>query len=354
MASQKDVARRAGLTQATVSMALRNHPAVTPATKARVLQSARELNYRPNPLVSSLMTHIRAGRALHDQGTLAVLIANTTTGMTKEAWLASEVYARQYRGARLRAEQLGYLMEHFFQEDYRSSSHLDRVLYARGIAGVLLAPPQNLRESPIRLTWPNYAYAAVAYSWSDLAVHRSATHHRHNVDLAYRELFRRGYQRIGLSLPSNAVEGVDANWLAGFLYWQWKLPAKQRVPLFVYKSLHQKEGAFARWFARYRPDALLSLTGDEKGWMDALGIRVPADLGLACVNRPHNSVFSGVEENHEAVGAVAADLLIHQIQSNERGLATHPRLVLLEGTWVEGNSLWPRPPEPAGAVSLSR
>lgn len=40
-----DVARRAGVSQPTVSRALRNLPGTSPATRERVLQAARELNY---------------------------------------------------------------------------------------------------------------------------------------------------------------------------------------------------------------------------------------------------------------------------------------------------------------------
>ncbi|MEZ0296885.1 MAG: LacI family DNA-binding transcriptional regulator [Candidatus Methylacidiphilales bacterium] len=353
MATQNEIARRAGVTQATVSMALRNHPAVSKETLELVHRVAKELDYRPNPLVSSLMTHIRSGRHVRDQGTLAVLVNHARLNASDE-WITSNVYGEQLRGAQERAEQLGYRVECFFAERYGkspSSTRLDRVFYARGIAGVLLAPPQNLPESPVRLTWENYAYAAIAYSWKDLRVHRSATHHRHNMDMAFRNVLAHGYRRIGLSLPADAVEGVDANWLAGYLYWQWKLRVEDRIPLFVSKTNDSDVGEFAVWLEKHRPDAILSLGGnEEKRWLDALNFRVPEDIGLACVNRPQASPYSGVEENHEAVGAAAADLLIQQIQSNERGFVKHPKLVLLEGTWVDGNSLRSREAEPIQEV----
>ncbi|XHR30594.1 MAG: LacI family DNA-binding transcriptional regulator [Chthoniobacteraceae bacterium] len=334
MPSQKEIAIRAGLTQATVSMALRNHPAICLATREHVQRIAREMGYRPNPFVASLMTHIRSGRRLEDQGTLAVIV-----DMSREEWFSSEVYNSQYEGARQRAEQLGYNMECFFWKEYGTSNRLDRVLYARGITGVLLAPPQNRPESPVRLRWENYAYAAIAYSWPDLVVHRSATHHRHNVDMVYRELLLRGYKRIGLCLPTAAVEGVDANWLAGFLIWQQKFPPEARIPLLVTESLKKDWEKCFHWFKSHKPDVVVGIKGDEKQWMDALGLRIPDDVGLACINRSRTTPFSGVIENHEAVGASAADLLIHQIQSNERGFVVHPQLLLLDGTWVEGTSL---------------
>ncbi|MEL6950610.1 MAG: LacI family DNA-binding transcriptional regulator [Pseudomonadota bacterium] len=44
--TSRDIAHAAGVSQATVSRALRNSPEVTPETRARVMEVARELNYR--------------------------------------------------------------------------------------------------------------------------------------------------------------------------------------------------------------------------------------------------------------------------------------------------------------------
>jgi len=51
-----EVAKKAGVTDATVSRALRNSPLVRPATRERVWQAARELNYRANSAGRGLVT----------------------------------------------------------------------------------------------------------------------------------------------------------------------------------------------------------------------------------------------------------------------------------------------------------
>ncbi len=50
----KDVARRAGVSSATVSRVLSNHPHVSPETRERVLQAIEELGYRPSRVARSL------------------------------------------------------------------------------------------------------------------------------------------------------------------------------------------------------------------------------------------------------------------------------------------------------------
>ncbi|MGF2076103.1 LacI family DNA-binding transcriptional regulator, partial [Enterococcus casseliflavus] len=50
----KDIAKALGLSTSTVSRALRDSYEISPETKEKVLQYARETNYRPNPIALSL------------------------------------------------------------------------------------------------------------------------------------------------------------------------------------------------------------------------------------------------------------------------------------------------------------
>ena len=45
----QDIAKRAGVGKATVSLALRNDPKISAATRERVRAIAEELKYRPDP-----------------------------------------------------------------------------------------------------------------------------------------------------------------------------------------------------------------------------------------------------------------------------------------------------------------
>jgi LacI family transcriptional regulator len=65
-----DIAREAGVSQSTVSRALRRDPRVDPATAARIVEVARRLGYAPNASARSLVT--RRTR------TVAVVVADIT------------------------------------------------------------------------------------------------------------------------------------------------------------------------------------------------------------------------------------------------------------------------------------
>lgn len=55
-ATSEDVARRAGVSQSTVSRVFSNNTRISDATREKVLQAATELEYRPNTLARSLIT----------------------------------------------------------------------------------------------------------------------------------------------------------------------------------------------------------------------------------------------------------------------------------------------------------
>ncbi|MDV3468279.1 LacI family DNA-binding transcriptional regulator [Stenotrophomonas sp. C3(2023)] len=70
-ATSLDIAHLAGVSQPTVSRALRGSPMVNPETRARILRIARELNYKVDKSASSLR--------LRNAGTLALLLFEDPT-----------------------------------------------------------------------------------------------------------------------------------------------------------------------------------------------------------------------------------------------------------------------------------
>jgi len=339
MPNQRAIAAAAGVTQAAVSRALRGDRSISPATRQRIERAAKRLGYRPNAYVSSLMTHIRSGRPLRDKGCIAVLVDAASEREWSINLPGSYTQRLQYRGIKNRAEALGFSSERFFlQEFVKNPLHIDHVLTARGISGVVLMP-QRPGSSVPSLAWARYASAAIAYTWSGVNIDRVSTHHRHNVETAFSTLLSRNYEKIGMCLPPEAMTGADFSWRERFLLWQDRLPKRSRIPLFVGKPGLSPIGAFRVWMGKWKPDALIGLVGHEKEWLDEMGLRTPQDIGMACVNRPLDSSFSGVEENHEAIGATALDLVASQIQRNEFGSPPTPKIILIEGTWVEGKTL---------------
>jgi len=346
MANQRELARLLGLSQSAVSLALRGDHSIPLETQERVREAARVHGYFPHPHVAALMQKVRSGGAVRDLGCLAIV----ADAADEAGWFTHPAYRGQYGAIVARAHLRGFRPEPFFlRAPGMSPARLDRVLHSRGITAVILAAPRREGGAPLRIRWERYACVTSGYTWGEPAVDRIVPHHRHHVGMAFGELTRRGYRRIGFCLPTSAQPRVDENWLSGWLLCQHHLPARRRIPLFTGSPWDATRDDFARWHERWRPDAILSLRGNELPWMDALGLRAGREVAMVCLYPPERPGITHIDENNVVIGEMLCDLALAHLVHNEKGIPAHPRLIVVEGSWVEGASAPPRCGEPARA-----
>lgn len=337
-----DVARKARVCPATVSLALRNHPSISPATRRRVVDWARKLDYRPHPAVATLMSSIRARRSAE----FKPIIAGVTT------WLGGPderdpTRKRFFAGAADRARSLGYTLEEFWAfAPGLTVERLDGILHARGIEGLLIFP----LEKPIVLpfTWARFGSATIGYTFDQAALHRAVPAYFENVVIALRELGRRGYRRVGLVNTPALRDRLLRSWQGAFYAWQSESgPAS---PDAILQIRSDDERLFRSWMKRYRPDAIIFGGAPVHSWIKAMGLSAPRDLGLValCVaGSPSGVEVARVIEKPEVVGAAAIDLVVEQLQRNECGLPRDPKEVAITGEWADGPSVAMAPPRPA-------
>jgi LacI family transcriptional regulator len=337
MPNQRAIALSLGLHQATVSRALRDDRNISQAVRDQVRAEARRQKYRPNAYVSSLMVHIRTGRPTKDMGCIGLLV----DAESRQEWLGRvhETYAKQYEGIVRQAAKLGFRIECFcLGAPGMNAANIDRILQARGISGLILGVP--FRGADLTgLQWDRYALGTIAYSWATPLVERVASHHYQCVILAFTEMTKRGYGRIGFCLSRHSTQNPLHPFLAGFWSWYHSRPEASRIPLFVGSPEDAPLSKFRAWMRDWKPDAILTQIGNERVWLDQLGLRIPHDIGFACLNRPLGSTYSGIDENHEMIGAATLELVATQILHNQAGLPSNPKLTLIEGSWVEGTTL---------------
>ncbi len=335
MPNQKDIARILGVSQGAVSLALRGDASVSPALRKKAKAVARKLGYRPNPYVSSLMSQIRVARKPSEQGSIALVVDR----YQEQAWLRHESYSVYHRGLVRRAGELGYRIEPFFlQESGMSAARVDRILHARGIRGLILAPPY-FGNRRLAITWQRYACVGTGYAWEEQQFDRVAHDHDQNAFAAVQHLKRLGYRRIGLVLPTFFATGRGTRWLDGLLVAQNGLPKADRVPVLVGSPEEGSRPAFRRWLGRWKPDVVLTLYGHEQAWLDELGLSVPRDIGLACLIRRPGTALAGIDDRYGEIGAATVELVAAKIGFNHYGVPAIPRLILIEGRWVAGRSL---------------
>lgn len=328
-----EVARRAGVSRAAVSYALRDDPNIAAATRARIRKVADALGYRPDPVLAKLMAHLHAGRGRRHAGKLAFLNVHADRDYWREVAALSD-----FRGsAEARAGELGYGTEEFWlHEPGRTPKRLAQMLIARGIRGLLVGSTGR-HGSVLDFPWAGFAAVTVGYSVETPALHRVVTHHYRNTVLALRRVAAAGYARVGFVAERDSEATMENLHLAAFLAHQHGIAKAARVPPLL---LHGEDaGGIRRWFARHGPDVILSTSAGVAEFA-AAGVRVPRDAALVkLLLWDAAEGAAGVLPGYERLGAAAINLLAGQLQHDDHGVPADPKIVQVEGRWRDGPSL---------------
>lgn len=186
-----DVARHAGVSQATVSRVMRGDSKVTPQTRELVLRAAEELGYAPDTAAQALISR--------RTGSVAVVVPDLANPLYPQLITAAqdELHAAGYRMFLLNA-RFGDVDEHV------------RRLRGRTVDGVLLA--SSIIDSPtvaefIRRGLPT---ALVIRGVEGVAVDTFIADDAAGCALAAAHLTALGHRRIGMiSGPANTTSGRD-------------------------------------------------------------------------------------------------------------------------------------------------
>lgn len=333
--NQRVIAKSLGISQVAVSLALRDDPSISIRLRTRVKALAKKLGYCPNPYVSALMAQIRTSRKASEKGSLALLV----DVFHEKEWDAHESYRVYYKGVVQRSAELGFnLVRFFLNEPEMEPRKVDKILYARGICGLILAPPY-LGNKKLDIKWHRYACVGTGYAWTEQQFDRVAHDHDQNVVLTFQKLAELGYQRIGMSVSPFYANGRGTRWLDGFLTCQYRLAPKQRIPLFVGSVEENSFSKFNQWYSKWRPDALITTYGHEKPWLTQMGLKIPRDIGMAYLIRSPGSGCAGIDDRYEHIGATTVELVASKITFNQYGIPATPKIILIEGRWVNGKSL---------------
>lgn len=347
------VAKEAGVSVMTVSRALRNLAVVPEATRQRIHEVARQVGYRPNPMISTLMAQLYGSRT----NAQSPVICYVTAYPDPEHWRDLPYNVDAYRGAHRRAEELGYRLEHFcLTEPGMTPERAVKILKTRGVVGLLFAPLPVPEPVPPVLPWENFACATIGRSWPNPALHSAMVNHYSVMRMTYRSLLELGYRRIGLALRPMDDNTVENKWLAGFWAEQFFQATEDRVPV-LWEENWTRE-TFMEWFREATPEVIITMqAGDVIEWLKKAGVRIPEDVGVAVPDRSYRTQYpnlSGVDQRTELVGEIALNLVVEQIHHNERGIPAVAKLVTVPGIWVQGEyvrRITPSPPAQGGRKS---
>lgn len=334
----EELAKAAGVSKMTVSLALRDNAKISAPTRERIQALADKMGYRPNPLVQTLMANLRSTRPTRYHSTIAWI----TAFPNRDGWSEHWVHKHYHQGAVSRAAALGYKIETFWALAPRmNGAALTRMLRARGIRGLII-PPVASPGARLDIAWEHFSCATIGYSFTEPRLHRAAANLREGMNRALAECERRGFKRVGFALPANTDARVNHSWLAGYLAWQQFIPRKNRLPVLL--APDRLEEHLPKWLGSHRPDVIISPNFEFLTWLPDLGKRVPEDISLITLSYPEDqdpsvARISGINQNNFTIGEAVVDLVVSQLQHNDTGLPTHPRVMLIDGFWNEGATL---------------
>ncbi len=343
----QDIADIAQVSRTTVSLALRGYPKISLAMRNKVNALAQKLGYRPNPLLAAHMTALRTRCPQNTGQCLAFVCSRSLREVEADTKRPVRYY---FRGARARAAEFGYNLEFFnLKDDGMTERRLSQILVSRGIRGVIVAPLTEGRGvSDVKLDWDAFALATIEHTFVEPRLHKVCNDEFSTVGRTIQRLLDHGFQRIGIALRSEMDDHANHFWLAGYQAFQALTKSKHRVPHFI--TPHWNKPAFARWFKRWRPEAIITINDDIVNWLREMDVRVPENVSCVTLywkeDRPQ---LSGYYQSHELSAAGAVDLVVSQLNRNERGLPETEKTMLTQAVWREGNTLRPREQAPAPA-----
>lgn len=330
--SVRELARIAGVSAATVSLALRESPKLAPETVARIRQLAKDHGYRRNPKLSRILAETVSSRYGHTGEVIACLV----TRQTRAQW---DPESEGFLGMSARATDYGYKVEpFFFLEEGLTPKRANQILRARGIAGlVILPPPYSMRQDG-RLTlpveWDKFSVVEIDDTITEPVLHRVRHNHLSGIWMALQELETLGYRRIGLCLRKEIEFATHHRWAAGYFYWD-KIRGYGIEPL-ICEQYRPEE--IKRWIRKNRLDAVLSPGVEVLGQLEALGIAVPGDLGYASLDLFGQGTkdVSGVDQERGIIGGMAIDLLVTMLHRGVRGEPARPTCWTAGASWRTG------------------
>jgi len=321
-ATLSDIAKGLNVSVVTVSKVLRNQGKISVATRRRVLQRAKELNYQTNWIARSLVT-----RRTY---TIGLLLPDFTHPFFSEVAkaIAETVRARGY-----------HVLISYFEEDPALEKTEAEALVSRQVDGLIVASAQRaghielfegIRQRKVPFVLIDRPLAGVRASFVGVdneAIGRLATNH----------LIAQGRRRIAhLRGPSL---GIAAARLAGYrrALKQHSIPA----PAAYVVEARSGDGSGYRAMGkllrlRPLPDGVFCYNdpvaiGAMKAILEA-GLQIPEDISVVGAGNVHYSdllavPLTTVDQGTRQLGTRAAELLLEQIESKA---AFRPRKVLIE------------------------
>ncbi len=315
MVSSLDVAKHAGVSQATVSRVLNNSPKVTKKTKDKVYRAIEELGYYPNLIARSLVTN--------KNKTIALISGPINNDFYVETTQSIVNYTTE-----LDYSVLVYFYEEIQQDEERSINIMES-LKGSNVSGVLLS--SIFLEDPLLKELEN---SRIPYMFFNRRPQKGGNYvvldNEKAAQLLVDHLYELGHEKI--AYISNPYENISTLYerktgfdqaMKGYeldneKYARFTEVSKENLKIILEELLHHKE-----------PPTAIVCTTDHMAiiCMDILlskGIRIPEDISIAGIDNNQIASHLAIQlttvapEPEYSIGKVAAEKLFKIIEEPKK------------------------------------
>lgn len=335
------IAEAAGVSAMTVSRALRGNTRHSSSTRERIQQIAKAMGYRPNPMVSALMSARARSAKSGTTANLAILRLGHA-GIVVEETSPTPLPDDFLTGICEQAQAQGYATEVFdIEEAGMSPAQLRRVFLHRGIRGIIVMPAPY---SPFQLDFDleGFAVAAIGFSVAHDRLHRVSSDAYLRTLTALRNLATRGYERIGLlnvpDMDQRFNFGMSAAAEIGNLVIEPKVSVS-RCMLAGYnvgRISRANRRILSEWIREKKLQVIVSQMEDGYEALLKEGFKIPEEISYAHLQRHPDERVACMDQMFQLIGRKAADMVGAMINRNEYNLPEYPVVVNVPSVWRDG------------------
>lgn len=335
----QDIGERLGVSATTISLALRDHPRISRATKQRVQELIAELNYQPDQVARALVS----GRSQ----IIGVIVPNST----------DQYYAEVLKGIEDAARAAGHHVI-LSNGSYDLDGYAQRVkeMMNLRVSGIVAAPPftserPNLPRFWLDLIQSKFCFVLVNRHLKPAIFHQVSADYESGVRMAVEALAAMGHRRVGYISGQPVLLPIRQRLLA-FRRFAKKYKFSQDPELLVHSELTSAGGFEAckqLWKAqRKKPTAIVAFSDTVSvgalRFLRSNKVDVPGDVSLvgfdgAAVTEFTTPTLSTVETPMYDIGTQSFSLLLGSIQEKytfPQDLNLPVRLVLRESVASAG------------------
>lgn len=337
----RDIAKRLGVSHSTVVMALRNDHSISPKRRQQVRRVAKQMGYKPDPFLSGLAAHSRSRVPAKERGVLAWVNHWKSPRQLREF----REFDAYWKGACEAAKRFGYRVDEIRWTADCSPKRLEKILLARGIQGVLIPPHHELLDWE-DFDWKKFSVLRFGMSVQNPDSNQVTSDVFRAIVMAMSRIHAYGYRRIGFTVNDEFNTRLGGNFLSGYFHAQRFLNLNPALPPLLTTltsrsadDLARERAALGQWLRKQQPDAVLTADIELPAMLRELGLDIGRDLAVAGTSVLDIPLDAGIDQRSDAVGRIAVEMLVKQINIDERGEPTAPCRIMVESRWRDGSSL---------------